>query len=56
MDILFSQSFSQPSTLYVGYLPVYANDAIKHGGFSKSGDEDTEFLMIINEVDLEKPK
>lgn len=54
MDNIFSQSLSQPSTLYVGYLPVYADDASKFGSFSKNGDEDTEFMMIINENELEK--
>ncbi|ACT03174.1 hypothetical protein [Paenibacillus sp. JDR-2] len=55
MDHLFSQSYSQSSTIYVGYLPVYANDASELGSSSKSGDEDTEFLMIMNETDLERP-
>lgn len=56
MDNIFSQSYSQPSTIYVGYLPVYANDASKPGSSSKSGDEDTEFLMIMNVTDLERPQ
>ncbi|NBD27902.1 hypothetical protein [Paenibacillus glycinis] len=56
MDNIFSQSFSRPSTIYVGYLPVYAKDAPQLGSSSKSGDEDTEFLMIMNETDLERPQ
>ncbi|MBD3918404.1 hypothetical protein H8B09_06525 [Paenibacillus sp. PR3] len=56
MDNLFMQSYSQPSTMYVGYFPVYANDAPLLGSSSKSGDEDTEFLMIMNETDLERPQ
>lgn len=56
MDNILSQFYSQPSMIYVGYLPVYANDASKLDSFSKNGDEDTEFLMIINETDLERPQ
>lgn len=56
MDHILLQSYSQPSTIYVGYFPVYANDAPQLGSFSKGGDEDTEFLMILNEKDLERPQ
>lgn len=56
MDNIFSQFYFRPSMLYVGYLPVYAEDAPPRSGSSKSGDEDTEFMMIMNETDLEKPQ
>jgi len=56
MDNIFSQSYSQPSTIDVGYYPVYANDAPQPGSSSKSGDKDTEFVMIMNEKDLERPQ
>lgn len=55
MNNIFSQYY-EPSSIYVGYLPVYASDASPLGSFSKSGGEDTEFMMIINEQDLEKPQ
>ncbi|MFD0671171.1 hypothetical protein [Cohnella sp. GCM10027633] len=54
MNHIFFQSHSQ-SSAYVGYFPVYANNAPQLGSFSKSGDEDTEFMMILNEKDLERP-
>ncbi|GLX69628.1 hypothetical protein [Paenibacillus glycanilyticus] len=56
MDKIFSHTYSQPSSMYVGYLPVYANGAPGLGSSSKSGGEDTEYLMIMNEKDLENPQ
>ncbi|NIK71924.1 hypothetical protein FHT67_005401 [Paenibacillus sp. BK720] len=53
MDIIFSHSYSRPSRLYVGYVPVYAKDAPPLRSSSKSGDEDTEFMNIMNETDLD---
>lgn len=44
------------SMLYVGWIPRYAeNSPQTHSGYSKGGGEDTEFIMILNEADLEKP-
>lgn len=47
----------QPSMLYVGWLPDYKEGAAPASGrgYSKSGGVDVEFILIINEAELEKP-
>ncbi|MCR2806571.1 hypothetical protein [Paenibacillus soyae] len=55
LDQLFSGMPSRHAMLQMGWFPDYAEDAPPPRGYSKSGDEDTEFLWILDEPNLEKP-
>ncbi|MEK3883386.1 hypothetical protein [Paenibacillus sp. PL2-23] len=55
LDYLLSGLSSRQSTLRLGWIPDYAEGASPRSGYSKSGDDNTQFLLIMDDQDLEQP-